>query len=83
MNSHEAQGWPELKQFGDLTVDDFARCPAWISCHVQDYDEPWYDETDEETFRPWTGPSRSRHHKECCCLEQPLRFRTARGTRVS
>jgi len=20
-----------------------------------DYDEPWNDETDEETFRPWTG----------------------------
>lgn len=20
-----------------------------------DYDEPWYDDTDEETFRPWLG----------------------------
>lgn len=20
-----------------------------------DYDEPWYDQTNEETFRPWTG----------------------------
>jgi hypothetical protein len=28
---------------------------VWISCHTADYDEPWYDDTDEETFRPWTG----------------------------
>lgn len=27
----------------------------WIQCHVVDDDEPWHDETDEETFRPWTG----------------------------
>lgn len=27
----------------------------WIGCHIADYDEPWYDETDEETFRPHTG----------------------------
>lgn len=47
---------PLLKQFGDLTRIDFADHPVWIQCHVVDYDEPWYDETDEETFRPWTGP---------------------------
>jgi hypothetical protein len=46
---------PELKQFGDLTAEDFEREPVWISCHVEDYDEPWYGETDEETFRPWSG----------------------------
>ena len=46
---------PELKQFGDLTRKDFERCPVWIGCHTADYDEPWYDDTDEETFRPWTG----------------------------
>ncbi len=46
---------PELKQFGELTADDFEREPVWISCHVEDYDEPWYDKTDEETFRPWSG----------------------------
>ena len=49
-------GWPELKQFGDLAEDDFVRHPVWINCHVEDYDKPWYDQTDEETFRPWTGP---------------------------
>ena len=34
---------PELKQFGDLVEADFQRHPVW------------HDETDEETFRPWTG----------------------------
>lgn len=47
---------PLLKQFGDLTPNDFSKQPVWIQCHVVDYDEPWYEETDEETFRPWTGP---------------------------
>lgn len=46
---------PELKQFGDLTREDFERYPVWIGCHTADYDEPWYDDTDEQTFRPWTG----------------------------
>lgn len=45
---------PELVQFGDLTPAHFERHPVWISCHIADYDEPWYDQTDEETFRPWT-----------------------------
>jgi hypothetical protein len=31
----------------------FVTHPVWVSCHSVDYDEPWYDETDEETFRPW------------------------------
>ena len=46
---------PELKQFGDLAREDFERCPVWIGCHTADYDEPWYDDTGEATFRPWTG----------------------------
>jgi hypothetical protein len=46
---------PELRQFGELTAEDFERVPVWIACHIEDYDEPWYDETDEETFRPWSG----------------------------
>ncbi len=46
---------PQLKQFGDLTFEDFERHPVWIGCHTADYDEPWYDNTDEQTFRPWTG----------------------------
>jgi hypothetical protein len=51
-----AKGQPELKQFGDLTPADFDRYPVWISCHGEDEGEPWYEDTDEETFRPWTGP---------------------------
>lgn len=47
---------PELKQFRDLLQTDFDRHPVWIGCHTADYDEPWYEETDEETFRPWNGP---------------------------
>ncbi len=46
---------PELRQFGDLYPEDFDRHPVWIQCHVVDYNEPWYADTDEETFRPWTG----------------------------
>jgi hypothetical protein len=47
--------WPPLKQLDELRVGDFALHPVWINCHVDDYDEPWYEQTDEETFRPWTG----------------------------
>jgi hypothetical protein len=46
---------PILRQFRDLGPEDLEDFPVWISCHVADYDEPWYDETDEETFRPFTG----------------------------
>ncbi len=46
---------PELKSFGELSQVDFARHPVWINCHVADYDEPWFDDTDEETFRPFFG----------------------------
>lgn len=45
---------PELKQFGDIRPEDFDRHPVWVSCHSVDYDEPWYDDSDEETFRPFT-----------------------------
>lgn len=55
---------PILKQEGDLTPADFKRHPAWVSVHNFDSDEPWYEQSDEETFRPWTGP---------------LPFREARG----
>lgn len=44
-----------LVQFGDLTAAHFAEHPVWASCHSFDHDEAWYDETDEETFRPHTG----------------------------
>lgn len=46
---------PTLRQFGDLTADDFEGNAIWVQCHTVDYDEPWYDKTDEETFRPWAA----------------------------
>jgi hypothetical protein len=46
---------PLLKQFGDLTPADFKQYPIWVSVHSLGYGEDWYDETDEETFRPWLG----------------------------
>jgi hypothetical protein len=46
---------PILKQSGELNPTDFVEYPVWVSVHSIDFDEPWYDETDEETFRPWTG----------------------------
>jgi hypothetical protein len=46
---------PFLKQFGDLKPEDFISHPIWIGCHTADYDEEWYGETTEETFRPWEG----------------------------
>lgn len=46
---------PELKQYADLRPRDFDLHSVWIACHTADYDEEWYDETDEETFRPYTG----------------------------
>jgi len=47
---------PPLVQFADLTPTHFSTHLVWIQCHVVDYDEPWHDDTDEETFRPRTGP---------------------------
>ncbi len=46
---------PILKQFSDLTPADFADHAVWVSVHTLDCGEPWYDGTDEATFRPWTG----------------------------
>jgi len=46
---------PELKQYGDLRPEDFDSHPVWVACHSADYDEEWYDDTDEETFRPYSG----------------------------
>lgn len=47
---------PELVQFGDLLREHFDAAPVWASCHSFDSDEDWFDDTDEETFRPWLGP---------------------------
>ena len=46
---------PEIKQFIDLRAEDFDLHPIWIGCYTADYDEPWYDDVDQESFRPWIG----------------------------
>lgn len=46
-------GKPILKQFRDFKPNDFDNYPVWVQCHLIDYDEKWYDDTDEETFGPW------------------------------
>jgi hypothetical protein len=47
---------PEMKQECDLSSADFVRHPVWVGVHNYDPDEPWYEQSDEETFRPWNGP---------------------------
>lgn len=47
---------PTLKQFEELTEADFQQHPVWIGVHGVDDEEAWYDESDEETFRPCSGP---------------------------
>lgn len=46
----------ELKQEPELSPADFKRYPVWISVHNYDSHESWYEASDEETVRPWTGP---------------------------
>jgi len=46
---------PEMKQEYDLKFDDFVRHSVWIGVHNFDSGEPWYELSDEQTFRPWTG----------------------------
>ncbi len=47
---------PELKQQYDLTLSDFDRYPLWIGVHNFDSGQPWWENADEQTYRPWTGP---------------------------
>ncbi len=46
---------PILKQFSELKQLDFTKHPVWVHCHIIDYNKPWYNDTNEETFRPWSG----------------------------
>jgi len=47
--------WPEMKQESDLVPGDFQHHPVWIGVHHYDADQPWYEKSDEETFRAWDG----------------------------
>jgi hypothetical protein len=46
---------PELKQAWDMSLADLERHSVWTSVHGADESEWWYEETDEATYRPWTG----------------------------
>lgn len=47
--------FPVLRQAWEFTLADFERHPVWIGVHNFDFGEPWYDKSNEATFRPWTG----------------------------
>jgi hypothetical protein len=68
MNSRK----PILKQFADLTEKDFNDFPIWVSCHIIDYDEDWYDDTDEETYRPWTETNNDIIRETNCLVKTRL-----------
>ena len=70
---------PELKQFGDLTPADFDRHPVWVGCHTVDYDEAWYEDTDEETFRPWAGILPVTESQDMLLVRQPSHYAMGAG----
>jgi hypothetical protein len=72
---------PELKQFGELEPEDFDRHPVWIGCHTADYGKPWYESTDEETFRPWTGKLPADHSQGMLLVK--ANFELMDGSRYS
>lgn len=47
---------PELKLIADLRSSDFQRHPVWVGVHNMDYGKPWYDASDERTYRPNMEP---------------------------
>ncbi len=46
---------PLLRDISELTPSDFENHPVWVCVHGRDQDEPWYEQTNEQTYRPWTG----------------------------
>ena len=46
---------PEPKQREHLSLTDFQRSPVWVGVHNLDFAEPWHEDADEDTYRPWTG----------------------------
>jgi hypothetical protein len=47
---------PVLVPYVELVAERFRRHPVWVCCEGIDEREPWYHETGEDTYRPWTGP---------------------------
>ena len=46
---------PVLKQIEDLSRSDFELHSVWVGVHNNDSGEPWYAQSNEQTYRPWTG----------------------------
>ena len=46
---------PILRQLSDLILDDFKSNPVWVGVRQFDYDQPWYEKADDQTYRAWTG----------------------------
>ena len=42
---------PIFRNCDEIAPSDFAEHPIWVSCHLVDYEETWYDDVDEEAFR--------------------------------
>jgi hypothetical protein len=45
---------PLLRDVSELKPSDFENHPVWVCVHGRDEDEPWYSQTNEVTYRPWT-----------------------------
>ena len=46
----------QMKDQSDLTQSDFSLHPVWVRSRDYDSNESWYEETTEQTYRPWNGP---------------------------
>lgn len=46
---------PELKPIWDLSSADFEQHPVWVGVHNFDVGEPWHQDSNESTYRPWSG----------------------------
>lgn len=46
---------PLLRDISKLAPADFQVHPIWVCVHGRDQEEPWHKQTDDQTYRPWTG----------------------------
>jgi|HubBroStandDraft_2_1064218.scaffolds.fasta_scaffold629716_1 hypothetical protein len=46
---------PLLRDISELTPSDFREHPLWVCVHGRDQEAPWYEQTNDQTYRPWIG----------------------------